>query len=102
MSAPNDTPGCWRIDRYRLPLLTMETAPTFDHHPAPSSDPGRPITPLLISIEQAAAALGVSRANLYEIMARGEIDTVRIGRRRLVRVRDLERYVDRLSDEWSR
>ena len=40
---------------------------------------------LLLSIPEAARVLGIGRSKLYEIMAGGELDTVTIGRRRLVR-----------------
>jgi len=40
---------------------------------------------LLLSIPEAARTLGIGRSKLYEIMADGALDTVTIGRRRLVR-----------------
>ena len=51
--------------------------------PAPigRSHPG----PLLCSISDAAAALGVSRSKAYELISEGALLTVAIGRRRLVR-----------------
>jgi len=41
---------------------------------------------LLISIPDAARALGLGRSKLYELIAEGRLETVSIGRRRLVRV----------------
>jgi excisionase family DNA binding protein len=40
---------------------------------------------LLCSIPDAAKALGVGRSKLYELIAEGRLETVTIGRRRLVR-----------------
>jgi len=40
--------------------------------------------PLLLSIKDAAEQLGIGRSPLYELMNRGEIDHVRIGRRKLI------------------
>lgn len=40
---------------------------------------------LLCSIADAAKALGVGRSKLYELIGEGRLDTVTIGRRRLVR-----------------
>ena len=40
---------------------------------------------LLCSIPDAAKALGVGRSKLYELIGEGRLDTVTIGRRRLVR-----------------
>ncbi len=41
---------------------------------------------LLISIPDAAAMLGLGRSKIYELITEGRIDTVSIGRRRLVRI----------------
>jgi excisionase family DNA binding protein len=35
---------------------------------------------LLLSVEQAAQALGIGRSTLYELIAAGEVETVHIGR----------------------
>jgi excisionase family DNA binding protein len=40
---------------------------------------------LLISITDAAKALGIGRSKAYELIAEGRLETVTIGRRRLVR-----------------
>lgn len=40
---------------------------------------------ILVSIPEAANALGVGRSKLYELIAAGRLETVTIGRRRLVR-----------------
>lgn len=40
---------------------------------------------LLCSIPDAAKALGVGRSKLYELIGEGRVETVSIGRRRLVR-----------------
>jgi excisionase family DNA binding protein len=43
-----------------------------------------PQTPIVISIPEAAVLAGISRQSAYEAARRGEIPTVRIGRRILV------------------
>ena len=40
----------------------------------------------LTSISDAAKALGVGRSKFYSLMADGKIETVNVGRRRLVRI----------------
>jgi len=40
---------------------------------------------LLIGIPDAARALGVGRSKAYELIAEGKLETICIGRRRLVR-----------------
>ena len=42
--------------------------------------------PLLYSIPDAAKALSVGRSKLYELISDGALETVTIGRRRLIRV----------------
>jgi excisionase family DNA binding protein len=44
------------------------------------------LQPMLCSITDAAKALGLGRSKLYELIAEGRLETVTIGRRRLVRV----------------
>ena len=46
--------------------------------------------PITMSIAQAANASGLSRATLYRMIDRSELDTVKVGGRRLVRVASLK------------
>jgi len=57
---------------------------------------------LLYPIPEAAARLGIGRTVLYEKIAAGEIESVVIGRRRLVADSALRAYVDRLQTEPRR
>ena len=50
---------------------------------------------LLLSVPQAARALGIARSSLYVLLDRHELTSVSIGRRRLLPARALEEYVDR-------
>jgi excisionase family DNA binding protein len=56
---------------------------------------------LLFKPEEAAATLGVSRARLYELIARGDVRFVKIGSLRRVPAVDLEAYVARLRSEYG-
>ncbi len=47
-------------------------------------------TPLLVGVAQAARMLGVSRSQLYLMFGRGELDSVHVGKRHLVRFADLQ------------
>ena len=44
----------------------------------------RPQQRLTMTVEEAATALGISRATAYEAVSRGEIPAIRIGRRILI------------------
>ena len=54
---------------------------------------------LLYRPGEAAETLGVSRARLYQLLATGEIGSVKIGASRRVPAVDLEAYVSRLRSE---
>ena len=57
------------------------------HTPHPSqltTEPTRPEGPLTISVPEAGTLLGISRALAYELAARGELPTLRLGRRLVV------------------
>jgi excisionase family DNA binding protein len=57
--------------------------------------------PLLVSIPEAAACLGIGRTKMFELVKSGAVPAVAIGRRRLVRVDLLRSYVDRLASDGS-
>ncbi len=52
---------------------------------------------LLLTPEEAAAALGIKRTKLYHLSATGQIASVKIGALRRFPVEALEAYVRRLS-----
>jgi excisionase family DNA binding protein len=51
---------------------------------------------LLLKPEEAAARLSISRASCYQLLARGELRSVTIGRSRRVPVAAIEDYIARL------
>lgn len=54
---------------------------------------------LAISIPQAAAAIGVGRSKIYEMLADGSIKSCKLGGRRLILVKSLEELVTRKAEE---
>ena len=52
---------------------------------------------LLHTINDTLDLLGIGRSMLYELMAAGDIPTVKIGRRTLIAHDELERYIERLK-----
>lgn len=48
------------------------------------------MNPYLLSIPDTARALGIGRTNVYSLIASGQLETVTIGRRRLVKVESVE------------
>ena len=51
-------------------------------------------TRLTLTVPQAAEVLGISRALAYELVARGELPSLRLGRRVVVPRRALQNFVD--------
>ncbi|MEE4141804.1 helix-turn-helix domain-containing protein [Pseudomonas viridiflava] len=47
------------------------------------------LDPISVGVDDAARLIGVARSMLYEMIANGEIQTFKLGRRRLVRVKTL-------------
>ena len=79
----------------------MQDEPHGASHPPPDE--------LLVTVEEAARRLALSRTTLYQQIRRGIIPSVRIGHSRRIPVIDLERYVDDLREgsqsgarRWSR
>ena len=54
---------------------------------------------LLYPFPEAWEAIGIGRTKFLELVKAGEIETVRIGRRRLVSAAALEDYAAKLTDE---
>jgi len=54
--------------------------------------------PLVYTVTQTAALLGISRTHTYELVARGELAHVRLGRRILVPRLALERLLDVVAE----
>jgi excisionase family DNA binding protein len=54
---------------------------------------------LLISVEEAAHLLGVGRTTMFELVGRGDVKSVRLGRRRLIARKSLESFVESLSSQ---
>jgi excisionase family DNA binding protein len=53
---------------------------------------------LTLTVEQAAVLLGISRGLAYELVARGELPSLRLGRRIVVPRKALDELLDRQSD----
>lgn len=55
---------------------------------------------MLLKVPDVVARLGVSRAKVYELMASGELTSVRVGGSRRIRAADLEMFVAGLGGAW--
>jgi excisionase family DNA binding protein len=57
---------------------------------------------LLLTINEAAQALRLSRAQVYNLVSRGELQTIKIGSSRRVPLAALQAYIERLLREQHR
>jgi excisionase family DNA binding protein len=53
---------------------------------------------VLLTLEEAAQALGISRSKLYELLRAGAIECVRIDRLRRIPLQALHQFVERLRE----
>lgn len=59
-------------------------------------------SPLALGIDDAAISIGVARSALYAIVARGEIESFKLGRRRLILVKTLDAYINKVARDGAR
>jgi excisionase family DNA binding protein len=57
---------------------------------------------LLLTPERAAERLDIGRTRLYELLAAGEIESVKVGRSRRIPAAALAHYVERLRAQHRR
>ena len=55
------------------------------------------IRPLTVRIREACRLTGISRSKIYELIAEGEIEIIKLGSITLVPVAGLERFLERLK-----
>ena len=53
---------------------------------------------LLLSPTEAAAALGIKKTRLYQLLSEGALESVKLGRLRKIPAHSLEKFVGRLSE----
>lgn len=54
---------------------------------------------LLYSVEEAADLLGIGRTFMFHLVATGEVDSLKIGKRRKIPRDSLNSYIERLRSE---
>ena len=58
----------------------------------------RPMAPELLTLDEAGAVLALGRTKLYDLMGRGELVGVKLGRARRVTAASVRAYVERLAE----
>lgn len=64
-----------------------------------ASGSDEPVSRLLYRVGEAAVALGLSRAKVYELISSGALRSVRIDGARRIKAVDLEAYVASLGED---
>ncbi len=52
--------------------------------------------PIIVSINDTAKALGLGRTSIYALIREGRLETVKLGRRNLVKVESIRRLLETL------
>lgn len=60
------------------------------------------VEPLVVSAEDAAVMLGISRATVYRLMDAGELPYASIGRQRRIPVRSIHAILDKAVEEAAK
>lgn len=56
---------------------------------------------LLLTIPEAAAVLGIGRTLVYDLVLRGELPSIKLGRARRIPIASLEKFIARRTIESS-
>ncbi|MES2819795.1 MAG: helix-turn-helix domain-containing protein [Pseudomonadota bacterium] len=60
------------------------------------------LQPLAVGPEEAARASGHTRSGIYEAIAKGELESFKSGKRRLILVTQLQAWLSRMAKEGAR
>ena len=60
------------------------------------------ISPLSVSVEDAARIVGYSRSGVYELIASGDLKAFKLGRRRLILMTELKAWIERAAKDGAR
>lgn len=58
--------------------------------------PQQEATPAVLTVNEACTTLHISRWTLYKLMREGQLDTIKIGRRRLIPASEIPALIERL------
>jgi len=61
--------------------MSLEHSPSREHSTEAHKSP---VEPKLLSINDTTRVLGIGRSTVYEVLAKGTLESVRLGHRRLV------------------
>lgn len=60
------------------------------------------LPPLSVSVDEAARMTGYTRSGIYEVMAKGDLQTFKLGKRRLILTTELKAWIERAATAGAR
>lgn len=60
---------------------------------------GESVPPVMLSVTEACGQLGISRTTLYVLIRKKRIMSMKIGSRRLISAKAIERFIEQLEKE---
>lgn len=88
--------GDTRLPEKKASALTKGTKSSDYQRVSGSKDEGNRIA---LTVEETARRLGIGRSHMYKLLARRDIQAIRLGRSRRIPVLELERFVSEALDE---
>lgn len=89
------------MGRAREIEVMLKSAKTFSatHEPSSGSPSHNPNAnqPLLCSINEATKLLGIGRTSIYSLLNSGDLESIQIGTRRLVKVDSIKAFIENAS-----
>lgn len=61
-----------------------------------------PISPLAVGPEEAARLAGTTRSGVYKAIAEGRLPSFKMGKRRLILVKEIEQFLRKLAKESAK
>lgn len=77
-----------------LPIHGGQPSPGVTPNDVPSN---LKVDTLLVSVEEAARLISINRSTVFDMLGRGDLPSVRIGRRRLISRQALADFVSRME-----
>jgi len=73
-------------------------SPANTHEPLPDTEPSTRKS-VAVGVDDAAALMGVGVSTVYRLLKRGELTRLKLGHRTLIRLSEIEAFIDRLAVE---
>ncbi len=89
------------VGRENFPIVEVRAMDQPIEERTGHSKPVSPTSQLLLTAEQAAATLAICRTKVYDLLRKGELESVQIGTSRRIPYEALTEYVRRLRSDRS-